>query len=184
MNSLESNSEHMKLLAISGSLRDASTNRTLLRAMALLSPPSVEFSLYDRLSYLPHFNSDLDIEPPLQEVKGWRDALNSSNAVLISTPEYAHGLPGSLKNALDWVVRSGELYQKPVALVQASPRSTFAQAALLEVLKTMGVRFIPQASVTIALLGTQLRAEELSTNPAYAGPLRVALRELLEALHA
>src|SRR5664279_5480172 len=150
--------------------------------MGLLFPANVRFSIYDGLSRLPSFNSDLDVDPALNEVKHWREALNTSTAVLISTPEYAHGLPGSLKNALDWVVRSGELYDKPVAIVQTSPRSTYALAALQEVLSTMGVRIIAEASVTIPLLGTNLRAEEVASNPDYADPMRSAMHALLRAL--
>jgi chromate reductase, NAD(P)H dehydrogenase (quinone) len=174
----------MKLLAISGSLREASTNTILLRAIGMLSPACTQFRIYDGISRLPHFNSDLDIEPPLEEVKQWRDALHSSSAVLISTPEYAHGLPGSLKNALDWVVRSGELYGKPVAIVQASRRSTYARAALQEVLITMGVRLIEEASVSVPLLGTQLMPEEVAGNPAFAEPLRAALHALFHAVES
>jgi NAD(P)H-dependent FMN reductase len=63
--------------------------------------------------------------------------LLSSDAVLISSPEYAHGVPGSLKNALDWLVRSGELYEKQLGLINVTPRSTYAQASLVETLSTM-----------------------------------------------
>jgi chromate reductase len=174
----------MKLIAISGSLRKASTNTTLLRAMALLRPGSVEFTICGGLSRLPHFNSDLDVEPPPAEVKHWRDELTASHAVLISTPEYAHGLPGSLKNALDWVVRSGELYAKPVALVNASPRSSYVLAALEEVLVTMGARMIPEASVTLPLLGTQTSASEIAANPGHAEILGTALSALVVALES
>jgi chromate reductase, NAD(P)H dehydrogenase (quinone) len=97
----------------------------------------MEVVFCDVLSSLPHFNSDLDIEPGPPVVQDFRKQLNTSDFVVISTPEYAHGLPGSLKNALDWLVRSGEMYEKRVALLNASPRSTFAQAALLEILSTI-----------------------------------------------
>jgi hypothetical protein len=80
-----------------------------------------------------------------------RGAVRFLEAVLISTPEYAHGLPGSLRNALDWIVPSGELYEKPIALINPSPRSTFAQAALTEVLNTMSARIIQEACLTLPM---------------------------------
>lgn len=173
----------MRILAISGSLREASSNMTLLRSLPLLSPPSVEISLFDGLARLPQFNPDLDTDPPNPEVKHLRDALNDSRAVLISTPEYAHSLPGSLKNALDWIVRSGELYTKPIAIFNASPRSTFAQAALREVLITMGAQLISEADVTVSIPGVDTPGPEaIAANPSYAEPLRSALMALSRAV--
>ncbi len=110
----------MRLLAISGSLRSQSTNTSLLRALTLLAPPTVDVTLYEDLEKVPPFNPDREREEnPI--VDGFRTALRESDAVIFSTPEYAHGMPGALKNALDWVVGSGELYQKPAALCNASP---------------------------------------------------------------
>jgi NAD(P)H-dependent FMN reductase len=85
--------------------------------MITLGSPNLEFELFSKLSELPHFNPDLDVEPGPPPVQNFRSELRRAQAVVISTPEYAHGLPGTLKNALDWVVRSGELREKPIALV-------------------------------------------------------------------
>jgi len=94
----------MQILAISGSLRAASTNTTLLKAAAALAPEDVMFNLYDGLGDLPHFNPDLDEDPPHATVAEFRFQLGKSAGVIFSSPEYAHGVPGVLKNALDWVV--------------------------------------------------------------------------------
>jgi chromate reductase len=169
----------MRVLGISGSLREGSTNSSLLRALALLAAEPVRVRIYGGLGGLPHFNADLDVEPGLGPVKEWREELAGARAVVISTPEYAHGLPGSLKNALDWVVRSGEFYEKPVAIINASPRAVYAQESLREVLTTMGARVLPEASVTIPLLGAKLTTEEIAGNGQYAGALREALRALV-----
>jgi len=85
--------------------------------------------VYDGIGNLPHFNPELDKEPAHKEpvppaVSDFRSQLNSSAGVVISTPEYANGIPGALKNALDWLVASGELYEKPIALF--TPRLTRA----------------------------------------------------------
>ena len=113
------------VLAISGSLRSGSSNTILLRAAAELAPRGLSVAFYEGLGELPHFNPDLDDEAnPPPQVREFRDALRAADGVMICSPEYAHGVPGSLKNALDWVVGSGELSGKPVALINASPRAT------------------------------------------------------------
>ena len=143
----------MRFLTISGSLRAASSNTAVLQAIASLAPRSVEIVSFRRVAEIPAFNPDLDIEPGPIPVEFFRNELKRSQAVIISTPEYAHGLPGSLKNALDWIVRSGELYEKPVALINPSSRSTFAQAALTEILRTMGARIVKEACATLHTSG-------------------------------
>jgi chromate reductase len=174
----------MRILAISGSLRSASSNTTLLRAMASLAPEPVEIALYDGLGDLPHFNPDLDIEPALPPIEDFRTLLRDADGILISSPEYAHGVPGVLKNALDWVVGSGELVFKPVALINASPRSTHAQAALVEILTTMTAALIPEASIAVPLLGRKLDESGILSDPSLADPLRAAIRALAHAIDA
>ncbi|HEY6841914.1 MAG TPA: NADPH-dependent FMN reductase, partial [Chthoniobacterales bacterium] len=106
----------MRILAISGSLRSISSNTTVLRAAQLLARPGVEVILYEGLGALPHFNPDLDGDEPPQLVLELRSAVGLASGLLISSPEYAHGVPGSLKNALDWLVASVEFPNKAVAL--------------------------------------------------------------------
>src|SRR4029077_15358093 len=133
----------MKIMGISGSLRTDSLSTALLNAAATLSPRYVKVMVYDGIRNLPHFNPELDKEPAPAAVSDFRSQLNSSAGVVISTPEYAHGIPGVLKNALDWVVASGELYEKPVTLFSASPYTRFAPASLIETLTVMMARLIP-----------------------------------------
>ena len=140
----------MKFIGISGSLRTASVSAALLRTAATLTPGYVTLVIYDGLGDLPHFNPELDKEPVPPAVSDLRSQLNSSAGVIISTPEYAHGVPGALKNALDWLVASGELYEKPVALFSPSPYGRFAHASLIETLTVMMVRLIPDAFVNVS----------------------------------
>jgi NAD(P)H-dependent FMN reductase len=140
----------MKILGISGSLRTASVNTALLKTAATLTPYSVTLIVYDGLGNLPHFSPELDKEPLPDAVADFRSQLNSSAGVIISSPEYAHGIPGVLKNALDWLVASGELYEKPVALFNASTRTSYAQASLAETLMVMTARVIPEACINAA----------------------------------
>jgi chromate reductase, NAD(P)H dehydrogenase (quinone) len=148
--------ETLYLLGISGSLRQQSSNTTLLRAAQQLTPKGVELILYKDLGALPHFNPDVEeTELPLA-VSKFRHHIKKADGLVISTPEYAHGLPGSLKNALDWLVGGSEFMDKPVMLLNASLRSTYAQASLIETIKTMAGYFVSEASVTVDLMGKDL----------------------------
>ncbi|HEX5438020.1 MAG TPA: NADPH-dependent FMN reductase [Gemmatimonadaceae bacterium] len=136
----------MHILAISGSLRAASSNTLLVRAAIAQAPSGVTVVPYDGLAELPHFNPDLDgalDDPALPSpVRALRAQVSVADALLISSPEYAHGVPGSLKNALDWLVGGSEMPDKPVALVTTSTRATYAQASLAETLRTMSARVV------------------------------------------
>src|SRR6476661_3037252 len=117
----------LRILAISGSLRAVSSNTALLRAAVRLAPPGVEIDLYGGLGDLPHFNPDLEgHEPPA--VIDFIARVRAADGLLISSPEYAHGVPGAMKNALDWLVSDGLLVGKRVVLVNATPPSQYAHA--------------------------------------------------------
>jgi len=173
----------MRILAISGSLRASSSNTALLRAAAVLAPEGVEVVLYGGIGDLPHFNPDLDLEGEAgpAAVADFRANLRESDAVLISSPEYAHGVPGTLKNALDWTVGSGEFVDKPVALINASPRSMHGQASLTETLAVMTASLVPDASIALPLAGRKLDDAGIVADPALAGALRGAVEALARA---
>ena len=121
--------------------------------MAAVAPTGVTISLYDQPAELPYFNPDLDREgdTPPASVRALRERIGRADGLLICSPEYAHGVPGVLKNALDWLVSSLEFPGKPVALINISPRSTYVQASLSETLKTMSAALISDPSFTIPL---------------------------------
>ncbi len=170
----------LHFLAISGSLRSVSSNTTLLRAAARLAPDSVTITLYPSVADLPHFNPDLDAEgaePPVP-VADFRRMLRAADAVLICSPEYAHGVPGSLKNALDWVVGTGEFMHKPVALINASATSTHAQASLTETLSTM----MAEVSATrVPLRSNKVELDALLADPETSRVLRQVVELLVAA---
>jgi chromate reductase, NAD(P)H dehydrogenase (quinone) len=168
----------VRILAISGSLRRVSTNSALVRAAALLATGPIRVSVYDELGMIPPFNPDDDSEVAHPAVYRFRAQLRISDAVLISSPEYAHGVSGVLKNALDWVVSSGDLVDKPVALVNASPRATHAQAALLETLSVMSAHVVPTASITLPLQGRSLDAYGIVDDRDLSTALRSAIAAL------
>ena len=166
------------ILAISGSLRRESSNRALVEAAARLAADSVDVAVYRQLEELPPFNPDLDgLEPPAP-VTRFRAALQACHGVLISSPEYAHGVAGAMKNALDWVVGSGELVEKPVALINASPRATHAHAALMETLTVMSAHLVAAASITVPLQGRGLDASGIAADAGLATALGAAIDAL------
>ena len=173
----------MRILAISGSLRRISSNTTLLRAIGVLAPEGVEVTLYDSLADLPAFNPDLEGAEP-SSVLAFRGQLKSADGVFISSPEYAHGVPGSLKNALDWIVGSGELVDKPVAILNASPMATYAQASLRETITVMSARVITEASLTIPIQGKHLDETGIAANPQLSRPVLKAIKELMTAIES
>ncbi|HEV7242079.1 MAG TPA: NADPH-dependent FMN reductase [Thermoanaerobaculia bacterium] len=104
---------------------------------------------YEGTGNLPHFNPDLDAEgtEPPPSVRELRELLIGADAILISSPEYAHGVPGAFKNLLDWLVSTGELVGKPVALLNASPAGgEYGKNAILETLRTMNWQVVEEAS--------------------------------------
>lgn len=172
--------QHLRILAISGSLRTKSANTALVHLAAQSAPEGIEVVIYNGLAGLPHFNPDLDREPAHPSVSELRANVEASDALLISVPEYAHGVPGSLKNALDWLVGSGELLDKPVAVINASPRSTHAFASLVETLTVMSAVVVRDASIVLPFTpdaaDVALRSEESKE--------RRVLRRAMQALVA
>lgn len=128
----------MKILAICGSLQQKSSNLTLLGHAIAAAPSGVEIQLYDGLRHLPQFNPDLELDAPLPEVTELRRAIASSAALLIASPEYGHSLPGALKNAIDWLIGTGELERKIVAITAAVPAAPRGQRGLKALADTLG----------------------------------------------
>ncbi|HEY1940580.1 MAG TPA: NADPH-dependent FMN reductase [Roseiarcus sp.] len=171
-----------RLLAISGSLRAASINTAALEALALVAPDGVEVVLYRDLARLPPFNPD-DEEGRLPPgVEALRALVRESDGVVIAAPEYAHGVPGVLKNALDWLVSSDAVPGKPIALLNTAPRAFHAQSALRETLATMAAQLAPEAFITLPLAGRAMEARQIAADPRLARALSEALDAFLEAI--
>ena len=149
--------ERKKILAINGSIRNSSSNKSVLLALAKLIPSSVDYEIYKGVEYLPHFNPDLDVDHSAADssVKDFREKLGNCDAIIICTPEYAFGVPGVLKNALDWIVSSAEFTNKPTALITASPLASGgdkAFAALMPTLQVMGAMIAEDCALMIPLV--------------------------------
>jgi chromate reductase, NAD(P)H dehydrogenase (quinone) len=140
----------VSIIAVSGSLRAKSTNTRLLQAVQSLVSSDIEFTLYDGIEELPQFNPDK--EDTLNSLtENWINQVRKADALIVSSPEYAHGIPGAFKNALDWVVGVDAFIEKPFCLYRACPRPEFAPEALLEVLRTMSGIHVVKSDVTIDL---------------------------------
>lgn len=172
-----------RILAISGSLRRASHNTALLRAAATLAPAGVDISVYTGIGDLPLFNPDLEGKEP-DPVKDFGNQLRAADGVLIASPEYAHGVTGAIKNALDWLVGTEVFVDKPVALLNASPRATLAQAALTETVRTMAAYIVTEASIIVPLLGKNLGQVGIVNQPDIADALRTAIQVFVHAIEA
>ena len=137
----------MRVLGVSGSLRQGSHNRTLLRAAAELLPPEAQFIEYERLKAIPPFDED-DEAAPAAAVENWRAAIAEADAILFATPEYNSSIPGQLKNAIDWASRpfmDTVLRNKPVAVIGASTSmfgAVWSQAELRKALGAAGARVV------------------------------------------
>lgn len=174
----------LHLLAISGSLRVSSSNTTVLHALQAIAPAHVKITLYHRLSDLPYFNPDLDRETDTSPklVRDLRSQIGHADGLLISSPEYAHGVPGVLKNALDWLVSSLEFPGKPVALINISPRSTFVHASLSEILTTMSASLSTDSTLTISLPRKGLDVTDMLADVDIARDLDAALDAFVRAI--
>ena len=167
----------MRVLALSGSLRTVSINSAFLRAVAQLAPADMEVLVYPALGELPLFNPDLDADLPLA-VRQFQQQVAHADALLIASPEYAHGVTGVMKNALDWLVSFEPFADKPVAVINTSPRAHHADEALRETLRTMSANLIEAASVTVPLLGAKLDTAGMVSHP----EISTTIHEILTVL--
>jgi chromate reductase, NAD(P)H dehydrogenase (quinone) len=114
------------IVGIAGSLRQASFNRALLRAAVQLAPPTLKVTVHD-LAALPLYNADVEARAVPEAVAALRTAVRAADGLLVATPEYNHGVPGVLKNAIDWLSRpprASALDGKAAAIMGASPGMT------------------------------------------------------------
>lgn len=167
----------LRVLAISGSLRAVSVNSAMLRAAAHLAPEGMDITVFDGLGALPLFNPDDAAASPPAVLRLF-DAVVGADVVLFASPEYAHGVTGAMKNALDWLVGFEPFAGKAVAVVNTSARAHHADASLRETLTTMAARILEPASITIPLLGAHLDEDGMVSS----APVSAAILQMLQAL--
>ncbi|WP_406298768.1 NAD(P)H-dependent oxidoreductase [Embleya sp. NBC_00888] len=180
-----------RILAISGSLRAESFNTALVNALQPFAPEGMQIEVYKGLDELPHFNQDLEANPPASVVR-LREAIAEADGLIITTPEYNRSLPGVLKNALDWASRPyarGVLAGKSIVAMSASPGVQGGIRALIQ-LKTL-LRDLnnfvvsgPEISVpeVHTRLGVEADVQHVLTDPATAGMVTHVLAGLQDAI--
>jgi chromate reductase, NAD(P)H dehydrogenase (quinone) len=148
-----------KILALCGSTRKNSTNLNLIKAIADLTKEKFEIIVFEGLTEILHFNPDLDNDSPPQAVIDFRNKLKEAEGILICTPEYAMGVPGTLKNAIDWTVSSMEFSKKPTALITASSMGEKGHASLLETLKVIEADITDETQLLIPFAKTKVNQD-------------------------
>jgi NAD(P)H-dependent FMN reductase len=164
----------MRIFAISGSLQAASSNTRFLDVARALAPAGVEVDVFESVGALPHFNPDL-VAPG--SVVDFRERIAAADGVVIASPEYAHEMPGSLKNALDWVVGTGELYGKRVGIVCVSPRPNGGTYAREAIERTLGA----QGSVIVTSVTVGVVKHETTDDDAFVEQVREPIARVLDA---
>ena len=153
----------IKILAISGSLRSNSSNTALIKAIAKIVPDFVQYTIYEDLHNIPLFDES-DI--PAESVTKLRHLIANADGILICSPEYAFGVSGVLKNAIDWTVSSGEFYDKPVALITAAINGEKAHASLLNILDALAAKVVEDGTLVIPFVRSKLNKDgEIIDNP-------------------
>lgn len=173
-----------KILAISGSLRAESSNTAILNAMIPLAPKGFSITLFNEMREIPLFSPELDHDTPPDSVRLLRQSLKTADAVIICTPEYAFGMPGALKNALDWCVSSGEFDQKPILAISASPLVSGgdkALASLLLTLTALGTQLC--GSISIPSIYKKMTPEKQVNDSATLGQLKFQLKILVAGIN-
>ena len=175
--------KQINILGISGSLKSTSSNTNILKSISSIAPTHVSVKLFEGLDTLPHFNPET-IET-IKAVENLRQQIKEADAVIFSTPEYAFGVPGVLKNALDWLVSSGELNEKPVVAISASPLYSGgdkALASLLLTLTALGTNMVANASLSIANVKSKINETGFVTDTETLAALELLLDNLISRI--
>lgn len=167
----------MKVLSVCGSLRAASLNAALLRTVARVSPAHIDVKACTGIGDLPFFNPDLAPDFPASVIR-LRAQVARADALVIASPEYAHGMTGVIKNALDWLVGFEPFRSKPVAIFNASPWSHLADASLKETLRAMSADLVKAACIDLPLIGEHITELDMVRLPTIVQPVQAALRAL------
>ncbi|HLP33377.1 MAG TPA: NADPH-dependent FMN reductase [Bacteroidia bacterium] len=151
-----------KVVAISGSTREHSTNLNLIHAIQELYTDRLDMVIAPSVASVPHFNPDWDTDTPPQAVRDFRKLLQDAEGILICTPEYAMGVPGSLKNAIDWTVSSMEFSRKPTALITASSVGQKGHRSLLETLHIIEADIPESSQLLISHVKTKVKGDVIT----------------------
>jgi chromate reductase, NAD(P)H dehydrogenase (quinone) len=173
----------MKILAISGSAREVSTNTAFLKIMKSLAPAGLELMVFNSLDKLPVFSPDSEGEATPEAVCEFMELVSIADGIIISSPEYVRAIPGGLKNAIDWMVSRFEVISKPIAMVHASHRGDDMLASLRLVLSTVSDNFLEHIFLRVPLIGKSPdEIEEILRLPEYESQISMFLSNFVAAV--
>jgi chromate reductase len=170
------------IFAIPGSLRSGSSNHAILNHIGKLLRPDYNYFIYDSLAAIPPFDPGLDNEQPPEAVAELRSFITNADAIIICTPEYAYGVPGQLKNALDWMVSSSSFVDKPVALITASLGGEAAHAAMQLILGALSAKVIPEATLLVQFVRSKVNADGVIVDGETVEGIRAVIEKFAEEL--
>ena len=167
----------LRILALCGSQRARSMSAGLLRACRDLAPVGVAVDIFEHHKDFPLFNPERVDVPP--GVLALQEAITGTDALLVASPEYAHGVTATIKNTLDWVVGHAPFAHKPVAVLNPAYQSFHADEALKETLRTMSADLVLDACLRIPVIGAGTDPDAIATVPRFADAIAAALRALV-----
>lgn len=170
------------ILAISGSLRLGSSNHAILRALGKMMPSNINYNIYNGISEIPAFDPGLDNDTPPIAVTAFRKQLAEANGIIICTPEYAYGVPGALKNALDWTVSSASFSGKPTSLITASTGGENAHEALIKILGAIDANLIKEATLLISFVRSKMDADGNLTDEGTVAKLQLVYEAFIASI--
>ncbi len=178
-------SRHMstkKVIAICGSTRQNSINHSLINAIVALSVGSLHINVFNGIANLPQFNPDYDGAQVADAVADFRKQINEAEGIIICTPEYAHGIPGALKNAIDWTISSSQFPHKPTMLITAATDGSFAHNALMETLKAIEAKNVTNLQLVISFAKTKINNHNQITDSKTVEDVQALLTRFVQTL--
>ncbi|MFZ3229937.1 MAG: NADPH-dependent FMN reductase [Pseudobdellovibrio sp.] len=175
--------KRINILAISGSTRASSSNLNLIKIIEELASDSILVTVFNELALLPQFNPDYDNEDVPESIKLFRQQINFADGVLICTPEYAGGVPGALKNAIDWTVSSMEFSQKPVALITAATSGKFSHESLLGTLLILETKITKEMQFIISYIKTKINKSGQILDKGVLEQINTLIKALVETVN-
>ncbi|HTK20008.1 MAG TPA: NADPH-dependent FMN reductase [Mucilaginibacter sp.] len=170
------------IFAISGNLWEGSSNHNILQFLGKLMPAETYYTIYDGLRDIPAFDPGIDNGNPPAPVSDLRGKLSQADGIIICTPEYAFGVPGALKNALDWTVPSGSFSGKPTALITASTSGQNAHEAMIKILGAIDAKLTPETTLLIQFVRSKMDADGNVTDTDTAQNLKILIEAFVNVI--
>jgi NAD(P)H-dependent FMN reductase len=174
--------EQKNIFAISGSLRSGSSNHAILQALGKMIPANITYTIFDGMSEIPAFDPGLENDETPIPVASFRKQLAAADAIIICTPEYAFGVPGALKNALDWTVSNASFSGKPTALITASTGGENAHEALIKTLGAIDAKMRPESTLLIQFVRSKIDLDGNVSDPDTVQKLKTLLNSFINSL--